>query len=54
MKKILSFLMVFVLFILVGCTTAQNKLPNLKDTDKVEMTAEEKIGIYANCCSLNK
>src|SRR5690554_3398299 len=42
MKKTLSLLLVVVLFTLVGCTTPNNQLPELKESDKVDMTAEQK------------
>jgi|GEM_PF-2175693 len=42
MKKILSMTLVLLLLALVGCTTPENKLPDLKEDTKVEMTPEEK------------
>lgn len=43
MKKIMSIFMLFIVLIFVGCTTQEQGLPELKDEDKVEMTAQEKV-----------
>lgn len=42
-KKIFSSIIMLILLLLVGCTTSDNKLPDLKDDEKVDMTAEEKV-----------
>ena len=42
-KKIFSSIIMLILLLLVGCTTTDNKLPDLKDDEKVDMTAEEKV-----------
>lgn len=42
MKKIIMILLVFMLTLLVGCTTPEDRLPELNEDDKVEMTATEK------------
>ncbi|MFA7417190.1 MAG: hypothetical protein WCZ19_01480 [Acholeplasma sp.] len=42
MKKITMILLVFMLTLLVGCTTPEDRLPELNEDDKVEMTATEK------------
>src|SRR5690554_1980188 len=42
MKKIIMILVVFMLTLLVGCTTPEDRLPELNEDDKVEMTATEK------------
>jgi len=43
MKKLMSILMLMFALIVVGCNTAEQGLPELKDDDKIEMTAQEKV-----------
>ncbi len=43
MKKIMSILLLMMVLVVVGCTTPDQGLPELKDDDKVEMTAQEKV-----------
>src|SRR5690554_501773 len=54
MKKILSMSLVLLLLALVGCTTPENKLPDLKEDAKVEMTPEEKATFLQSVVELTK
>jgi len=53
MKKIMSILTLMLALIIVGCTTAEQGLPELKDDDKVEMTAQEKVAFLQSVVEIS-
>lgn len=53
MKKLMSILTLMLALMVVGCTTAEQGLPELKDDDKVEMTAQEKVAFLQSVVEIS-